>query len=79
MKEKEDILVQVGNLSRKAPSLLKAVNDLTLKEILGDAKPLEKPEKKAKKKNIDTAEEAYIIIGKERDIPYKKANCCLPA
>jgi GTP diphosphokinase / guanosine-3',5'-bis(diphosphate) 3'-diphosphatase len=77
-KEKEDVLVQLGNLSRKPWSILKAINDATIKEFFWEIKPAEKTEKKIKIKKEWMPEEAYVIIGKERDIPYKKALCCNP-
>lgn len=77
-KEKEDVLVQLGNLSRKPTSILKTLNDATIKEFFGEIKPPEKVEKKSTAKKIDTQSEDYIIIGKERNIPYKKAQCCNP-
>jgi (p)ppGpp synthase/HD superfamily hydrolase len=55
---------------------------VTIKELFGDIKPEEKPEEKTEKKVSKkpiNVEEEYIIIGKERDIPYKKAQCCNPA
>lgn len=79
---KEDILVQLGNLSRKPWSLLKAIHDDIIHEQLGE-KIIEIPEKKEKveKKKIkeeDALNTANIIIGKERNIPYRIAQCCEP-
>ena len=77
-KDKEDVLVQLGNLSRKPWSILKNINDTVIREFFWEIKPPEKPEKKSSTKKIDTPSESYIIIGKERNIPYKKAKCCNP-
>lgn len=38
-KQKEDVLVQLGNLSRKPISILRALNDTIIKEALGEKKP----------------------------------------
>lgn len=80
-KQKEDVLVQIGNLSRKPGSVLKSMHDDLIKEILGD-KILEEPVstegKKSKKKESSHTEHATAIIGKERDIPYRTAQCCHP-
>lgn len=78
---KEDVLVQIGNLSRKPSSVLKVINDSIINELLGQ-KISEIPEKK--KENLQKSEKISennsheIIIGKERNIPYKIANCCSP-
>lgn len=80
-KEKEDVLVQLGNLSRKPGSIIKWVSTQTLKEIFWQemleaqkqAESAAPVPKKISNENIDT-----VIIGKETDIPYKMAQCCLP-
>ncbi len=77
-KDKEDVLVQLGNLSRKPGSILKSINDTVIREFFGEVKPPEKIEKKTFTKKVDAPIESYIIIGKERNIPYKKAQCCNP-
>ena len=82
-RQKEDVLVQIGNLSRKPGSVLKAMHDDLIKEALGEKIIDEVPEKKksSKKKGDAPAiasEAPNIIIGKERDIPYKIAQCCQP-
>ena len=78
-KQKEDILVQIGNLSRKATSLMRSLNDVTIKEVFGDIRQeVKTPEKIYEPKIKIHPEEAYVIIGKERNIPYKMAQCCMP-
>jgi len=80
-KKKEDILVQLWNLSRKPVSILKAIHDETIESELWKKKSElqelkgEKVKKTEKKTEWD---EVGIIIGKERDIPYKFAQCCNP-
>lgn len=81
-KQREDVLVQLGNLSRKPSSILRAVHDLTIRDQLKISKS--KWEKTEDIKNLiipwdrTQAEDITIIIGKERDIPYKFAKCCDP-
>ena len=80
-KEKEDVLVQLGNLSRKPGSIIKSVSNATLREIFGketleaqkQSEQIVPVVKKMITENIDT-----VIIGKETDIPYKMAQCCQP-
>lgn len=81
---KEDVLVQIGNLSRKPSSVVNAIHSNFIREILGE-KITEIPEKKDEKttqKNIENtaekSEKAEIIIGKERNIPHRFAQCCQP-
>jgi len=80
-RQKEDVLVQIGNLSRKPGSVLKAMHDDLIKEILGE-KIVESHDKKKssrKKDDIEPPDDIpKIIIGKERDIPYRLAQCCHP-
>lgn len=79
-KEREDVLVQLGNLSRKPSSILRAIHDEIIHSELGekisDDKEHEKKKHKDEKKT--SSEEVYVIIGKARDIPYKMAHCCNP-
>lgn len=79
-KKKEDVLVQLGNLSRKPVSILKAIHDEVIHSELGMKKSeiTEVKVEKAKKTEKKTQEEITVIIGKERDIPYKFAQCCNP-
>ena len=79
-KQKEDILVQIGNLSRKPSSVLKVISDQIISEVLGE-KISETPEKKEKteKKPANFSENSTeILIGKEKNIPHKIAQCCHP-
>jgi guanosine-3',5'-bis(diphosphate) 3'-pyrophosphohydrolase len=80
-KHKEDVLVQLGNLSRKPASLLKSIHDDTIKRQLGekihDEKTVQNETKINDKKNTNS-DSVSIIIGRERNIPYKLAQCCTP-
>ena len=79
-KQKEDVLVQLGNLSRKPISIFRSIHDDVIRQLFGDKKP-EKEETQAKTKGKttnNTSEEVTVIIGKERDLPYKLAQCCNP-
>lgn len=83
-KQKEDVLVQLGNLSRKPGSILKAIHDDVIKQQLGMSRIHEEKEEKKKPKKVPLSIEkeedanATIIIGRERDIPYRLAQCCHP-
>jgi GTP pyrophosphokinase len=82
MKEREDILVQLGNLSRKPTSILRVIHDEIIQTELGERKIDEKngvPKKKIREeKGTENKDGIYVIIGKARDIPYKIAKCCEP-
>ncbi len=77
-KQKEDVLVQLGNLSRKPTSVLRSINDVRLKELFGDEKPVTKKDEKLQKWKMWQEEMDHVIIGKERNIPHKMALCCMP-
>ena len=79
-KKKEDVLVQLGNLSRKPVSILKALHDEVIHSELGMKKSdmVEPKSEKPKKTDKVPTEELTVIIGRERDIPYKFAQCCNP-
>lgn len=80
-KQKEDVLVQVGNLSRKPSSILRAIHDDVIRELFGTERKIDTKEEslpKEKKTKSSDDEEITVIIGKERDIPYKFAHCCSP-
>ena len=82
MKERDDILVQLGNLSRKPSSILKAVHDEFIQAELGEKIIDEKNEIEKKRireeKTLLLSEWDRVIIWKARDIPYKIAKCCEP-
>lgn len=83
MKGRDDILVQLGNLSRKPWSILKAIHDEIIHDELWDRKIDEKNDAEKKKNRWDKIISdldwwGSIIIGKARDIPYKMAKCCEP-
>lgn len=78
MREKEDVLVPIGNLSRKPWSLLKSLNDVTIREHFWERSEEPKWEKRKRPKKQEVTEKETVIIGRERDIPYKFAQCCDP-
>ena len=74
-KEKEDILVQIWNLSRKPISVVKWImesGNFTLKRIV------EHEQKWDKDKKIKLSSPEEIMIWWEKNIPYKIALCCMP-
>ena len=80
-KQKEDILVQIGNLSRKPGSVIKAIHDNIILELFWTEKKVEKWDHELKEKRFKSGsdtEEVTVVIGKERNIPYKFALCCNP-
>ena len=79
-KQKEDILVQIGNLSRKPSSVLKVISDHIISEVLGEkiSETPEKKEKTEKKPENFSENSTEILIGKEKNIPHKIAQCCHP-
>jgi GTP diphosphokinase / guanosine-3',5'-bis(diphosphate) 3'-diphosphatase len=80
MKDRDDVLVQIGNLSRKPSSIIRVIDDQVLTAELGPRKILEKPSvpKKSDHSTIHTSDTVGVIIGQSRDIPYKIAKCCTP-
>ncbi|MBC7503608.1 bifunctional (p)ppGpp synthetase/guanosine-3',5'-bis(diphosphate) 3'-pyrophosphohydrolase [Candidatus Gracilibacteria bacterium] len=82
MKEREDILVQLGNLSRKPNSILRVIHDEIIQTELGERKIDDKnitgKKKPSEEKGTGIPNGTYVIIGKARDIPYKLAKCCEP-
>ena len=82
MKDREDVLVQLGNLSRKPTSILRVIHDEIIQTELGERKIDEKNGNGKKKIREERPNEVkdgiYVIIGKARDIPYKLAKCCEP-
>ena len=58
---------------------MRSLNDITIKEVFGNIRQEAKiPEKIHEPKTKTHPEEAYVIIGKERNIPHKMAQCCMP-
>ena len=82
MKDREDVLVQLGNLSRKPTSILRVIHDEIIQTELGERKIDEKNgngKKKIREEKPNWMKDGiYVIIGKARDIPYKIAKCCEP-
>ncbi|MBX9809079.1 RelA/SpoT family protein [Candidatus Gracilibacteria bacterium] len=80
MKERDDILVQLGNLSRKPTSILRVIHDEIIHTELGEKIGDEKvdTEKKKIREDKEDSNGVHVIIGKARNIPYKLAKCCEP-
>lgn len=74
-KGKEEILIQVGNLSRKPGSVIRAIREAHGIPYERQPKPEPQKPKFEKKESSDVQE---IVIGGERGIPHRIANCCLP-
>ncbi|EKE28761.1 MAG: hypothetical protein ACD_3C00018G0010 [uncultured bacterium (gcode 4)] len=77
-KEKEDILVQIGNLSRKPVSVIRWImehGNFWLKRIV---EADEKKHKKEKTTPLKSDSPEAVIIWGEKNIPYKMALCCNP-
>lgn len=85
-KQKEDVLVQIGNLSRKPGSIFKSIHDDIIKQQLWrriqETKETQEEKKESRKTPVSIEKEndsdVTIIIGKERGIPYRLAKCCNP-
>ncbi len=81
-KQREDTLVQIGNLSRKPSSIMRAIHDDVIRELFGqkkeEPKVVEPVKREKKKKEVEPTETRTVIIGKERNVPYKFAQCCNP-
>jgi len=76
IKEKEDVLVQIWNLSRKPWTIVRWIREhanIDLKKILEEKREAKKIHKPAA---TNKAEEIYIWW--EKNIPYKIASCCSP-
>jgi guanosine-3',5'-bis(diphosphate) 3'-pyrophosphohydrolase len=76
---RENVLVQLGNLSRKPSSVVKSILENSSSE-LHKLKELGEQVKK-EKKTLDSKSDGDIkelIIGGERGIPYRFAQCCSP-
>ncbi|HBB27583.1 TPA: hypothetical protein DCZ36_03760, partial [Candidatus Gracilibacteria bacterium] len=76
---RENILMQLGNLSRKPSSVTRSILENSSSEF-HKLKEIQKKEKKEKKvhepKNEENSRE--LIIGGEKHIPYRFAHCCAP-
>ncbi|MDD2487056.1 MAG: RelA/SpoT family protein [Candidatus Gracilibacteria bacterium] len=77
-KEKEDVIVQIGNLSRRPSSVIRGIlentNHLSISKLT-----IKKKTEKTLKKGLEEGEVTDdIIIGGEKHIPYKFAACCSP-
>lgn len=82
-KEKEDILVMMGNLSRKPSSVIRGLYEMKALEIkrIQEVRDKKKEQMASAKKSTHTvAPETAIelIIGGERQIPHRFAQCCHP-
>lgn len=76
-KEKEDVLVQIWNLSRKPVSVVRWINEWwnTILKRIAESEENQKT-KKITTSKLATSDE--ILIWWEKNIPYKIANCCNP-
>lgn len=75
MKGKEDILIQVGNLSRRPSSVIRAIREahgIPHEKAVKTDIPSKREKKHAEEESIE------LIIGGEKGIPHRMANCCLP-
>lgn len=76
-KGKEDLLVQVGNLSRRPSSVIRAIREAHgIPHEKAVRAETSSSRSKAEKKSDNDAPE--LIIGGEKGIPHKIANCCQP-
>ena len=86
MKQRDDVLVQLGLLSRKPGSVMKSLHNDVLKALWERrdllASTAQKTDNTAQKTEAVsqgvTSEQEEIIIGGEKNIPYKIAQCCSP-
>lgn len=76
---RENVLVQLGNLSRKPSSVTKSILENSNSELhkIRDLQEQSPKEKKAYEPK-DEEDTRNLIIGGERNIPYRFANCCNP-
>ena len=77
--DRENVLVQLGNLSRKPSSVVRSILENGNSE-LHKLKELQSDIKSRKKNSIltDNQEFPNLIIGGEKHIPYRFAHCCEP-
>lgn len=66
MKEREDVLVQLGNLSRKPISILRVLQEEIIRSELGERKIDEKDtlgkKKSQEEKSNEVQDGAYVIV-----------------
>lgn len=76
---RENILMQLGNLSRKPSSVTKSILENSSSEF-HKLKEIQEKVKKEKKVHEPKNEENFreLIIGGEKHIPYRFAHCCEP-
>lgn len=80
---KEDLLVQIGNLSRKPSSVIRAIREAhgipyeksTKSETPPSATKTVKVVSESEKTETEVSK---ILIGGEKGIPHRIANCCVP-
>jgi GTP diphosphokinase / guanosine-3',5'-bis(diphosphate) 3'-diphosphatase len=81
MKWKEEILLQIGNLSRKPSSLIRSIS-AALPPPIADKKVMklqEIPNEKPSQVHQDGIDEfGVIVIGGQKSIPHRMAACCSP-
>ena len=77
--ERENLLVQLGNLSRKPSSVARSILENGSSELhkLKELQEQTRIQKKAHTISHDE-ESLHLIIGGEKHIPYRFANCCKP-
>ncbi len=82
-REKEDVLVQIGNLSRKPSSVIRGLDPSHTAMIQAATKQASEAGTRRAAEALTTTGSPTtlqkIIIGGERDLPYFFAKCCRPA
>lgn len=79
-KGKEEVLLQIGNLSRKPNSVIRSLDTSTLPEHIRQAIAPKKVHKSVPQETPQNGDRDYgeLIIGGEPGIPYRFAHCCDP-
>lgn len=75
-KDKEDILVQIWNLSRKPVTIVRSIIEHGNFALKRKPEEIQQPKKSSKK--IEKIDSEAITIWWEKNIPHKLANCCKP-
>lgn len=79
-REKEDILVQIGNLSRKPSSIIRGLDQsqTAMIQVAKHAQEMATAETKIPAEQSDTTPDGLpkIVIGGEKNLPYVFAKCC---